>query len=125
MLKNSGTILWGALPAYLAVIAVASVAVALQGNSVPPQEPANRKLLSLSKKLGIPIVATNDNHYTRKEDAEAQEILLCIQTQSTINDKNRKLSMIDSPDFYIKSGEEMEKLFIETPEAIENANKIG
>lgn len=93
--------------------------------NVPPQEPVNKKLIALSKKLGIPLVATNDNHYTRKEDAEAQEALLCIQTQSTLLDKDRKLSMVSSPDFYIKSAEEMEKLFIDTPEAIENANKIA
>ena len=93
--------------------------------NVPPQEGVNQKLIALSKKLGIPLVATNDNHYTRKEDAEAQEVLLCIQTQSTLLDKNRKLSMVSSPDFYIKSAEEMERLFIETPEAIENANKIA
>ncbi|MGI8419362.1 MAG: DNA polymerase III subunit alpha [Candidatus Levyibacteriota bacterium] len=92
---------------------------------VPPQEGVNQKLIGLSKKLGLPLVATNDNHYTRKEDAEAQEVLLCIQTQSTLLDKNRKLSMVSSPDFYIKSAEEMEKLFIDTPEAIDNANKIA
>ncbi|MBA3723777.1 MAG: DNA polymerase III subunit alpha [Candidatus Levybacteria bacterium] len=93
--------------------------------NVPPQEPVNEKLIALSKKLGLPLVATNDNHYTRKEDAEAQEALLCIQTQSTLLDKGRKLSMVSSPDFYIKTAEEMEKLFIDTPEAIENANTIG
>jgi DNA polymerase-3 subunit alpha len=92
---------------------------------VPPQEKANQKLLALSKKLGIPIVATNDNHYTRKDDAEAQEVLLCIQTQSTLLDKGRKLSMIGSPDFYIKSGEEMEELFADLPEAIANTKKIA
>lgn len=92
---------------------------------VPPQEGVNKKLIKLSKKLGIPVVATNDNHYTKRDDAEAQEILLCVQTQNTINDKNRKLSMIGSPDFYIKSAEEMEKLFIDIPEALENAVKIG
>lgn len=93
--------------------------------NVPPQEPVNKQLIKLSKKLGIPLVATNDNHYTRKDDAEAQEALLCIQTQSTLLDKNRKLSMVSSPDFYIKSAEEMEKLFIETPDAIENTVKIA
>jgi DNA polymerase-3 subunit alpha len=93
--------------------------------NVPPQEPVNEKLIKLSKKLGLPLVATNDNHYTQKDDAEAQEILLCVQTQTTIDDKKKKLSMISSPDFYIKSAEEMEKLFIDVPEAIENANKIG
>lgn len=93
--------------------------------NVPPQEPVNKELLTLSKKLGLPIVATNDNHYTKPDDAEAQEALLCIQTQSTLLDTNRKLSMVDSPDFYIKTAEEMEQLFSETPEAIENANKIA
>jgi DNA polymerase III subunit alpha len=93
--------------------------------NVPPQEPANRQLLELSKKLGIPVVATNDNHYTRKEDAEAQEVLLCMQTQYTLLDTNRKLSMIDSPDFYIKSPEEMQALFSDTPEALTNTVKIA
>lgn len=93
--------------------------------NVPPQELLNPKLLALSKKLGIPVVATNDNHYIRREDAEAQEVLLCIQTQTTILDKNRKLSMISSPDFYIKDAREMEKLFVDIPEAIENTNKIA
>lgn len=93
--------------------------------NVPPQEPVNEKLIALSKKLGLPLVATNDNHYTRKDDAEAQEILLCVQTGTTIDDKKKKLSMISSPDFYIKSAEEMAKLFADIPEAIENANKIA
>lgn len=93
--------------------------------NVPPQEGVNQKLLDLSKKLGLPVVATNDNHYTKNDDAEAQEILLCVQTQSTINDKNRKLSMIDSPDFYIKSPGEMKKLFADIPQALDNAAKIG
>lgn len=92
---------------------------------VPPQEPLNEKLLEMSRKFGVPIVATNDNHYIHKNDAEAQEILLAIQTQTTILDTNRKLSMIDSPDFYIKSQQEMEALFIKTPDAITNAAKIG
>jgi len=93
--------------------------------NVPPQIPANQKLIELSKKLGIPVVATNDNHYTKKSDAEAQEVLLCIQIQHTLLDTNRKLSMIDSPDFYIKSAEEMTELFQDLPEAIENSVKIA
>ncbi len=93
--------------------------------NIPKQDLLNEKLLSLSRTYGIPVVATNDNHYIRKTDAEAQEILLCIQTQTTIDTKDRKLSMIDSPDFYIKSSEEMEQLFIDIPEAIQNSNKIA
>jgi DNA polymerase III subunit alpha len=92
---------------------------------VKEQDSLNEKLISLSKKMGIPLVATNDNHYVSKQDAEAQEIMLCIQTQTTIETKNRKLSMISSPDFYIKTQEEMKGLFIQTPEAIENTVKIA
>ncbi|HEX8965466.1 MAG TPA: DNA polymerase III subunit alpha [Patescibacteria group bacterium] len=92
---------------------------------VPPQEVVNPKLISLARKLGLPLVATNDNHYTNKGDAEAQEILLCIQTQTTITEKDRKLSMIDSPDFYMKSQDEMAGLFIDVPEAIDNSVKIA
>lgn len=93
--------------------------------NVPPQDPLNEKLIELSKKFGVPLVATNDNHYINKTDAEAQEILLAIQTQTTILDENRKLSMIDSPDFYIKSPDEMRGLFIKHPEAVENTVKIA
>ena len=92
---------------------------------VPPQKKANEKLIALSKKLGIPLVATNDNHYTNKDDAEAQEVLLCLQTQSMLEEKGRKLSMISSPDFYIKSTTEMKQLFADIPEAIENTQKIA
>lgn len=92
---------------------------------VKDQDALNEKLINLSEKLGIPLVATNDNHYVNRSDAQAQEILLCIQTQTTINTKDRKLSMISSPDFYIKSQEEMTGLFIQTPVAIENTVKIA
>ncbi len=93
--------------------------------NVPPQEVLNPKLITMSRKLGIPLVATNDNHYTMRDDAEAQEILLCIQTQTTIDQPNRKLSMIDSPDFYMKTPDEMAELFADIPEAISNSVKIA
>src|SRR3989344_1037410 len=92
---------------------------------VPRQEELNQKLIEISEKEGIPLVATNDNHYIEKDDSEAQEILLCIGTQTTIDTPNRKLSMIDSPDFYIKNQKEMKELFMDIPEAIENTVKIA
>ncbi|MEK9143190.1 MAG: DNA polymerase III subunit alpha [Patescibacteria group bacterium] len=85
----------------------------------------NEKLVKLAKKLGLPIVATNDIHYVDPDDAQAQEILLCVQTQDTMLNKNRKMSMIDSPDFYMRSPEEMKGLFIQYPEAIENTARIA
>lgn len=93
--------------------------------NVKQQDELNEKLIKMSEKLGIPVVATNDNHYTKKGDAEAQEVLLCIQTQNTLTNKNRKLSMIDSPDFYMKTPEEMSELFAQTPQAITNSVKIA
>lgn len=88
------------------------------------QEEANKKLISLSRKLGIPIVASNDVHYIEKEDAEAQDALLAVQTKKTIADKNR-LTMINSPDFYLRSPEEMRQLFLDYPDALKNTLKIA
>ncbi len=93
--------------------------------NVKDQDELNLRLIKLSEKLGIPLVATNDNHYVKNGDAEAQEVLLCIQTQTTLTTPNRRLSMIDSPDFYMKSPEEMTGLFVQNPEAIENTVKIA
>ncbi|MBI2420580.1 MAG: DNA polymerase III subunit alpha, partial [Candidatus Levybacteria bacterium] len=93
--------------------------------NVKDQEKLNERLINLSKKLGLPIIATNDNHYVHNGDAEAQEVLLCIQTQNTLDTPNRKLSMIDSPDFYMKSPDEMTGIFIQNPEAIENTVKVA
>jgi len=88
------------------------------------QEEANKKLIALSRKLGIPLVATNDVHYVGADDAEAQDILLAVQTQKKINDKGR-LTMIDSPDFYLRSPQEMAEAFRDLPEAIKNTQKIA
>lgn len=88
-------------------------------------EIVNEKLVALARKLGLPLVATNDIHYVDPDDAEAQEILLCVQTQHTMLEKNRPLTMIDSPDFYMRSPTEMKGLFVQYPEAIENTVKIA
>ena len=93
--------------------------------AIPECDAVNEKLVALARKLGLPIVATNDVHYVDAEDSEAQEILLCVQTQQTIKDKNRKMSMIGSPDFYMRSPSEMNDLFIQYPEAIENTTRIA
>ncbi len=93
--------------------------------NIPEQDEVDEKLVKLAKKLGLPLVATNDIHYVDPDDAEAQEILLCVQTQHTILEKNRPLSMIGSPDFYMRSPTEMKGLFIQYPEAIENTVRIA
>lgn len=91
--------------------------------NIPELDLINEGLIRLSQEYGVPLVATNDIHYVRKEDAEAQDALLAIQTKKFIADKKR-LTMIDSPDFYLKSEEEMRSLFPDHPEAIENTAKI-
>jgi len=88
-------------------------------------EAVNQKIIYFSKKFGIPLVATNDVHYLNEEDAYAHEILLCIQTQRTIGEKDRPMSMIKTPSFYFKSPEEMKALFLDLPEAIENTAVIA
>src|ERR1035437_1192299 len=91
--------------------------------NIPDQITANKRLIELSKKTGIPLVATNDIHYLRKEDAEAQDVLMLINTGADINDPER-LSMTRD-DFSMISPEEMQELFKDTPEAIENTQKIA
>ena len=80
-------------------------------------------MLRLSEELGIPLAATNDVHYVRQSDAEAHDVLLAIQTATTIDDEKRMRFPNDQ--FYLKSEEEMRKIFASTPEAIDNTAKIA
>ena len=77
----------------------------------------------LHEETGIPFVATNDVHYVRQEDAEAQDVLMCIQTASTIDEENRMRFPNDQ--FYLKSEDEMRKIFANIPDAIDNTAKIA
>ena len=81
-------------------------------------------LIKLSKELGIPLIATNDVHYVEKDDAQAQDAIVCIQTGKLVSETNR-MRYIDTPDFYLKSPKEMEKEFSDIPEAISNTKKIA
>lgn len=85
----------------------------------------NAALLKMSRKYAVPIVATNDIHYLEQNDAYAQEVLLCIQTQRSIFEKDRPMSMIKTADFYFKTPSEMKGVFIDLPEAIDNTLKIA
>lgn len=92
-------------------------------NGIPEQKLVNQELIQLGRKLGIPLVATNDCHYLNREDAEAHEILLCIQTGKTIEDADRMRFATD--EFYVKTPAEMKALFSYCPESIENTIKIA
>lgn len=95
----------------------------VQPNGLPEQVLVNQKLVELSKELDIPLVATNDSHYLKKEDAYIHEILLCIQTGKKMSDPDRMKMGVD--EFYVKSPEEMADYFKNIPEAIENTVKIA
>jgi len=95
----------------------------LQDHSIPEQQEVNKELIRLGKELDIPLVATNDVHYFTKDSTKAHEALLCIQTQTTLDDPNRMKLQTDQ--FYFKSTEEMKALFKDVPEAISNTIKIA
>ncbi len=95
----------------------------IQHNGLDQQEIVNKSLMEISKKLDIPLVATNDCHYLAPEDARAHDALLCIGTGKFISDENRK--KYGSDRFYFRSAKEMSELFHDTPEAIENTVAIA
>lgn len=95
----------------------------IQRHPIPELEQINQGLLSLSAELDIPIVATNDVHYVNREDASIHELLLCIQTNTSIYDDKRLKMPGDF--FYLKSPEEMAALFADLPQALDNAQKIA
>ena len=87
------------------------------------ERPRQRDLLRLAKDLGLPLVATNDLHYTRAEDAKAHAALLCVQSGSTLMDPNR--FKFDADEFYLKTPEQMRHLWRELPEACDNTLLIA
>ena len=95
----------------------------IQNNGIKQQTLVNQKLIELSRELDIPLVATNDAHYSRREDAYNHEVLLCIQTGKRMSDEDRM--RFDTDELYIKSPEEMSDFFENVPEAIENTVKIA
>ena len=95
----------------------------LQDHGLREQKYVNPQLIRLSRELDIPLVATNDCHYITREDSEMHRILLCIQTNHTVEEENGLA--FDSQEFYYKSEEEMRALFPDVPEAIDNTGKIA
>ncbi len=94
----------------------------LQRHGIEGQEDVNRALINFSRELNIPLVATNDAHYTRREDASVQKLLSAIATGNTVEDSGFGM---DGSEHYIKSDSEMRALFYDVPEAIENTAKIA
>ncbi len=95
----------------------------IQDHGIKEEKHVNMSLLRMSKETGIPLVATNDVHYVKKEDSQNHDILLCIQTGKTVSDENRMKFPTD--EFYLKSPKEMAAEFKKFPGAIENSVKIA
>lgn len=95
----------------------------LQDHGLADQQTVNSGIIRLSRETGIPLVVTNDAHYLRQEDSRVQQVLLCIQTNHTIDEEGGL--EFDSDQFYLKSEQEMRALFPEYPEAADNTVKIA
>jgi DNA polymerase-3 subunit alpha len=95
----------------------------LQDHGLANQRDVNRELIKISWETGIPLVATNDIHYVRREHAEVQDVLLCIGTGRTMEDEGRMA--FETQEFYLKDADEMTLLFGEHPEALANTVKIA
>ena len=95
----------------------------LQDHGIPAQRTVNQGLVRMSQELNIPLVATNDSHYTFKEDAVPHDLLLCIQTGKKVTDENRM--RYEGGQYYLKSEEEMAAVFPYAREALENTHRIA
>lgn len=94
----------------------------LQNHGIEKQQKVNEALIKLSEEFSVELVATNDVHYINKEDSEAHDVLICIQTASTIDETNRM--KYEGEEFYLKSPEQMREIFKDHEKAIENTLKI-
>jgi DNA polymerase-3 subunit alpha len=100
-----------------------SLFVELQDHGLEKQRKTNPQLIDIARRIGAPLLATNDSHYTHRGDAEAHSALLCVQTGSTMDDPNR--FKFDGSEHYLKSAAEMRSLFAEVPEACDNTLLIA
>ena len=95
----------------------------LQKNFLPEQDQVNQGLIAIASELDLPLVATNDCHYLRKNDNETHDVLLCIQTGKTVDEENRL--RFTTQEYYFKSPAEMHRMFSDVPEALANTVKIA
>src|SRR4051794_9704417 len=97
--------------------------IEIQDHGIKEQVQVNRDLIPLARKLNLPIVATNDVHYCKREDAPFQDVLVCVQTNSVLSDPKRLKT--ESDQLYFKSPDEMEAVFGEVPGALSNTIRIA
>ena len=111
------------LDEYLSIFGRDDFYLEIMDHGIEEQKEANKGVLALARKFDIPVVATNDAHYLKREHAKAHELLLCVQTHSTMNDEKRFKFQTDQ--FYFRSPEEMAEVFREVPEAISNTLAVA
>jgi DNA polymerase-3 subunit alpha len=112
-----------ALQEYLDIFGRENFFLEVQDHGMEKQRKANRRLLELADDFGLPVVATNDAHYLRREHAAAHDVLLCIGTQAAVSDTDRM--RYPGQEFYFKSAEEMASLFSERPDALQNTLAVA
>ena len=95
----------------------------IQDHGIPEQKKVNSTLVNLAQEYGLSLVATNDVHYTLKEDAKYQDLMLCIQTNAKVAETDRM--RFESDEFYLKSEQEMRELFAGVPESLDNTQRIA
>ena len=111
------------LEEYLEIFGKDNYFLEIQNHDLDEEHKVNKALKQLAKEYGLGLVATNDLHYVRRQDAEAQDVLLCLQTGSTVDEPNRMRFPNDQ--FYLKSYKEMAEKFPDCPEALANTNLIA
>ncbi|MFN2520110.1 MAG: DNA polymerase III subunit alpha [Candidatus Limnocylindria bacterium] len=109
---------------HLAIFGDGNYYLELMSHGLPEQDRANEGIREVSRRTGIPVVVTNDIHYVHAEDAEAQDIMVCIQSGKTVDTADR-LKMIDHPELYVKTAAEMAALFPQDRAALENTLRIA
>ncbi|HZK17909.1 MAG TPA: DNA polymerase III subunit alpha, partial [Clostridia bacterium] len=108
---------------YLEIFGPGNFFLEIQDHGMPEQRKINPRLIELGRELDIPLVATNDVHYVKSEDADIQDVLLCIQTGKTIDDSDRM--RFSSRELYLKSGQEMGEIFGDIPDALDRTGEIA
>ena len=108
---------------YLELFGEGNYYLEMQDHGIPEQQTVNQGLMRLSRETGIPLVVTNDCHYTNREDADSHDVLLCIQTGKKLNDEDRM--RFETQEFYVKSEEEMLELFPYAKEAVARTQEIA
>ena len=110
------------LDEYLEIFGKDNFFLEIMDHGMEEERMVNKKVIELARRRGVGLVATNDVHYQEKKDADAQEVMLCIQTGAKLSEPHMKFS---APEFYFKSADEMKQLFADTPDAITNTRLIA